>query len=465
MKRFQALLLAVVVVVGFIIWRTCTPVGEEPAARPTDERLGEGEAGPPGDPVPAGSLLAEKTSFVLAVFHPQKPQDDPAETVQAVLKKRKLSLRLEQAAGEETHPPAVVVRRTDTKTYPVPPEDLILYFGRGLSKDDVSRLNKSRHVTTLWILSPKDGFLEILKEAYLLAGDLADGYKGFIWDEETRECFTPRVFARRRIEAWKGKFPLVTDHIVLHAYNTGELNRAVTLGMAKFGLPDIYIKDFPRSYVSGMGILTNVVAQSILENPRLEKEGLLPLDLAALSTEQNKAADKLQGKATVHVAVGTRDEGDPMNRLIEVVFPGEPESLNVRQEALVEKLLGPGSDGVVSVEHNQELLAASREAKKYVLERLKPRFQAGLAPGERLSVKAPFKTPEGGQEWMWIEVVKWEGDKIYGILMNDPHHIPGLKSGARVETTEGVVFDYIHETPDGKSHGNQTGKIMQRQTK
>jgi uncharacterized protein YegJ (DUF2314 family) len=465
MKRFQALLLAVVVIVGFIIWRTYSPEGEEPAARPTDERLGEGEAGPPGDPVPAGSLLAEKTSFVLAVFHPQEPKDDPAETVQAILKNRNLKLRLEQAAGEDTRPPAVVVRRTDTKTYPVPPEDLIQYFGRGLSRDDVSRLNKSRHVTTLWFLSPPDGFLEILKEAYLLAGDLAAGWKGFVWDEETRECFTPRVFSQRRIEAWKDKFPLVTDHIVLHAYSTGDLNRAITLGMAKFGLPDIYIKDFPRSYVNGMGILTNLVAQSILEKPHLEKEGLLHLDLAALSTEQGKEADKLGGRATLHVAVGTREEGDPMNRLIEAVFPGKPETLNVRQEALLEKLFGPGSDGVVSVEHNQELLAASREAKKHVLEKLKPRFKAGLAPGERLSVKAPFKTPEGGQEWMWIEVVRWEGDKIYGILMNDPHYIPGLKSGARVETTEGVVFDYIHETPDGKSEGNETGKIMQRLTR
>ena len=95
---------------------------------------------------------------------------------------------------------------------------------------------------------------------------------------------------------------------------------------------------------------------------------------------------------------------------------------------------------------------------------LKPKFLSGLAPAERLSVKAPFETPDGRQEWMWIEVVKWEGEKIFGILMNDPHFIPRLKSGARVETTEDAVFDYIHELPDGKSEGNQTGKIMQRLT-
>jgi uncharacterized protein YegJ (DUF2314 family) len=460
MKRFQALLLVVVVIIGFILWRTYSPQEEESPAQRTDERLGQ--AAPVGEPVPAGSLLADKASFVFAVFHTQKPEDDPVKTVQDLLTRRKLTLKLEQVAKKETLPPAVVVRRTDTKTYPVPPEDLIRYFGRGLSKEDVGRLNQSRQVTTLWFLSSRDDSLKILKQANLLAGDLAVEYSGFVWDEETRECFTPQAWREHRIEAWKNKFPLVTDHIVLHAYNTGELNRAITLGMAKFGLPDIYTKDFPRSYLNGMGILTNVVAQTILEKPHLDREGLLPLDLAALSTEQDKGKDKLEGQATVHLAVGTRDEGDPMNRLIEVVFPGDADSLNVRQEALVTKLFGSERDGVVSVEHNQELMAASQKARKHLIEKLKPRFLSGLAPSERLSVKAPFKTPDGGQEWMWIEVVKWEGEKIYGILMNDPHYIPGLKSGARVETTEDVVFDYIHKTPDGNSEGNQTGKIMQR---
>jgi len=465
MKRFQVLLLVVVVVIGFILWRTYSPQKEDTAARETDEQLGTAQSGPAGEPVPTGSLMADKINFVFAVFHPQSPKDDPAQTVKDLLTRRKLALRLEQVANQDTAPPAVVVRRTDTDTYPVPPRDLLQYFGRGLSQEDIQRLSGAKQVTTLWFLSSPENSLKSLKAAILLAGDLAAESSGFVWDEETRECFTPGAWRERRIEAWKGRFPLVTDHIVMHAYNTGELNRAITLGMAKFGLPDIYIEDFPRSYISAMGIAINIIAQTVLERPDIESEGTLALDLASLSTEPAQGRDKSKGKAKVHIAVGTRDEGDPMNRLIEVVFPGDEKSLNVRQEAMISDLLGPGSDGVVSVEHNRELLAASTKAKKHLLEKHKPRFLAGLGPFEQLSVKAPFKTPEGGQEWMWIEVVKWEGDRIYGILMNDPHHIPDLKSGARVETTEDVVFDYIYETPDGKSEGNQTGKIMQRLTR
>jgi len=253
MKRFQALLLAVAIAIGFIIWRTYAPQSEAPPARLTDRQLGQGEDG--GEPVPAGSLLAEKTSFVFAVFHPEKPEDDPAKTVRDIILKRKLNVRLEPVANQDTQPPAVVVRRTDTDTYPVPPEDLILYFGRGFSKEDVAQLNRARQVTTLWFLSSPDDFQKTLKEANLLALDFATSTTGFLWDEENRECFTLQAWRQRRIEAWKDRFPLMTDQIVLHAYNTGELNRAVTLGMAKFGLPDICIKDFPRAYVTGMATL------------------------------------------------------------------------------------------------------------------------------------------------------------------------------------------------------------------
>lgn len=461
MRRIQALLLAAAVVAGIILWRLCSPEGGGPAARPADAELGRAQSGPAGNPVPAGSLLAEKASFVFAVFHPQKPPTDPAQAVSNLLAMRELDLRLEKVADQDTRPPVVVVRQTDTENYPVPPDDLLRYFGRGLSEKDLERLRGAQDVTTLWFLGSKDNFLKTLKAACLLVEDLARQTDGLIWDEETRECFTPDAWHRRRLDSWKAEFPPVPDHIVLHAYSTGELNRGITLGMAKFGLPDIYIRDFPRAYATGMGILLNFIAQWMVEKPGVETAGLLALDLASLSTAREES-EKLEGRADIPVAVGTRDEGDPMNRLIEVVFPGDQKSLNVRQEALLAKLFGPGSEGVVSMEHNQEILAASRQARKHLIETLKPKFQAGLAPSERLSVKAPFKTPAGRQEWMWIEVVRWEGQEISGILMNDPYYIPGLKSGARVETHENAVFDYIHELPDGSSEGNQTGKIMQR---
>jgi uncharacterized protein YegJ (DUF2314 family) len=83
-----------------------------------------------------------------------------------------------------------------------------------------------------------------------------------------------------------------------------------------------------------------------------------------------------------------------------------------------------------------------------------------LAPGEFIQVKSPFDTPDGGREWMWVEVTSWTGDKIKGLLSNEPFNIPDLHAGQVVEVSEADVFDYIRRLPDGTQEGNETSKVM-----
>ena len=78
-------------------------------------------------------------------------------------------------------------------------------------------------------------------------------------------------------------------------------------------------------------------------------------------------------------------------------------------------------------------------------------------------VKGPFKTASGGNEWMWIEVVRWKGSKIEGILENDPFQVPNLKAGARVEVEEDSIFDYIYRHADGTREGNETSALIEGQ--
>ena len=93
---------------------------------------------------------------------------------------------------------------------------------------------------------------------------------------------------------------------------------------------------------------------------------------------------------------------------------------------------------------------------------LKPSFADGPDLNEQLLIKAPFANSSDSVEWMWVEVVSWEGSTIRGILANDPFDVPDLKAGATVEVEEDDVFDYIHDRPDGTQVGNETGKIIQR---
>jgi len=113
------------------------------------------------------------------------------------------------------------------------------------------------------------------------------------------------------------------------------------------------------------------------------------------------------------------------------------------------------------VKHDEELLAASR-AQKAKLPALGARFREGLAPGERILLKAPFSTDSGGNEWMWVEVIGWKRGEVEGILQNEPSEVAGLRPGARVRFPDSVVFDFIHYFPDGHEEGNETGKIILR---
>ena len=110
----------------------------------------------------------------------------------------------------------------------------------------------------------------------------------------------------------------------------------------------------------------------------------------------------------------------------------------------------------------KELEAASAKAREQLPE-LRRAFTKGLNPGEVLLLKAPFATPDGGNEWMWIEVTNWTDEASpIGTLQNKPFDIPDLQSGQEVKIKTAEVFDYIHKKADGTSEGNETGEIIRK---
>ena len=113
------------------------------------------------------------------------------------------------------------------------------------------------------------------------------------------------------------------------------------------------------------------------------------------------------------------------------------------------------------VAHDRALLAESEAARGRLLA-LKPRWLRDRRPGEVLLVKGPFKTRSGGNEWMWVEVTRWEGSRITGLLANDPFEVPGLRAGATVHVEESKVFDYLLRRADGGQEGNTTSKLLER---
>jgi uncharacterized protein YegJ (DUF2314 family) len=424
---------------------------------------GEAVAGPEG--VPAGALLAPRFDFELAVYHTPRPKKDPHKLlVRSLAGQKDLVLGRWRADGLPTRA-TVDLATMPTALYPPLSAESLKYFGRGLSEAQKSDLAASKQVTVLKFMGPGARALTAYRRALSLAAGLARESGGLLWDEEARLIFSPEAWAQR-MEGWTDDgLPRVSQHVSIHAYRDGELIRMITVGMQKFALPDLVVNQVASSGDS-MESVINLLAQRLVEGALVETGGRLSLSFDQIRHPGVRESTRTMTNATARrqavlsLAVAKRERGDAENRLLEIVFPGPAASLQERHVALLVQLFGSEQD-IVFTRHDDELMAASERGRRKALA-LKSRFAKAPPLNERLTVKAPFKTTSGGNEWMWVEVVRWADKKIDGVLLNQPDDVPSLKPGARVVVDEETIFDYTHYKADGSKDGNETTAIIQR---
>ena len=418
-----------------------------------------------GQAVPAEKLVAATFRFRIGVYHAEEPTINVAKELQALAHAAQFAVVTDDRVAKPATASTSVRLTTPTiEQYEPPSEQLLESESRGLNAEDQRALRASRAATVLEFSGPGENAIAAYKKALELTLALAKKIGGYLWDDETRNAFTVASF-QARLEDWKEP-PVVSRHVTLHLYREGDLLRIVSLGMVKFGLPDVAVRHVSSSNSSSMATLVNFVCQSLLERGKLDREGILIAALGAIqqptARDQFSANLKANAKRVVEVALtkAVPEEGDAENRLIELAFPGPVDTLQERHNQTLTALFG-SEDSITHVAHNAELLAASERARKKAFE-LRPRFAKSPPVGEELLVKAPFATPAGNNEWMWVEVVRWDGDTIHGILANDPFEVPGLKAGARVDVKADEIFDYILKDRKGTTEGNSTGAILER---
>jgi uncharacterized protein YegJ (DUF2314 family) len=304
-----------------------------------------------------------------------------------------------------------------------------------------------------------------MKNANKLITELIINENDIIWDSETRECFTKNFWNENRLI--NDNSINVSKHITIHLYPKNDYCRAITLGMLKFGLPDICIENLSCHSNQSVASLINLTAQTLLEKKTIDKKGKLTINIESLSNQELKSdllkslLEKAEKKAEINIKHGIWEEGDPQNRIIEIGFPKN--NPQIEQDELIAKVFG-SKDEVTYLSHDDELLAASERAKEKIPE-LYDKFSKGLPVGTHLLIKFPFENVAGEREWMWVEVVKWNEKEVKGLLQNDPQIVKSLKAGQEVTQNIIDMFDYILYFPDGTQEGNETGKIISRQYK
>jgi uncharacterized protein YegJ (DUF2314 family) len=423
-----------------------------------------------GEPIPPGNLRTERITFQFAVYYLPKPVKEPnAELRMLLSSKYSVFRQVENIDVEQPFPTLAARLESDPAANYAPPDpDYLEQFGVGLNAEQILALQRTESALILDFAYPREAVWSALRSALELTDELAHATGGLAWDETTRQTFTPDAWRERRIASWTEHVPDISRYTTIHTYRTGEYLHAITLGMEKFGLPDIVIDEFPSSLNRNVSITMNLFAQAIAEGPAIQKAGEYDLDIRAIKNpavrepQISGLMENATGIALLSLKTGRWEEGDPPNRLIEITFErGAGPDVHSKQQDVISRTFGSEDSIIYDVEHDEELEAASQRARA-MLPGLRSQFNRGLAPGEFLQVKIPFTTPDGGREWMWVEVISWKDDDISGLLRNEPDNVPALRAGQIVEVSESDVFDYIFTRADGSVEGNETSEIIEK---
>ncbi|MCL6296018.1 DUF2314 domain-containing protein [Jejuia spongiicola] len=415
--------------------------------------------------IPKGNIADDKVLFEYAIYFLDNDIVKVEDAIKTI-KKLHPSIKLLDSVSnpESIKESSVVITPITNVKEQFPPADLeyLQYTNQGLSESEKIELQKSKYVLLLDFMCKQDELITTLKTANNFVKDLVKNKKAVIFDSDTRETYSKDYWNAKRLI--NDNTVNISNHITIHFYQKEEYCRAITLGMLKFGLPDLCIENLSCNSSLGLTSFINLIAQTLLEKQKIEKTGRIKLNIDAIKNEELKAVllsslyENAEKKAEINLIKGTWEEGDPQNRLIEIGF--SEANPQVEHNEVITKLFG-SLDKVSYLNHNEELLAASKRAKEKIPE-LRKLFLAGLPINSSLLIKFPFENSEGEREWMWVEITKWKGETINGLLQNEPRVVENLKAGSKVSKNINDMFDYILYKADGTQEGNETSEIIMK---
>jgi uncharacterized protein YegJ (DUF2314 family) len=293
--------------------------------------------------------------------------------------------------------------------------------------------------------------ISLVRDAAAVVHEAAASIQGWVIEPELDRIRTADEFGAKL----PGASSKIENLIMLQAI-AGDQNvpYLYTRGMARFGLPELYLAAVGQSQMRVAGGLLNAAAYTLIEHPDVTAPGELSVDVVALTPKLDAGeVAKKGGSGTAHWKLqwSTGHAGEHPELVVQLV-PSGGDTVEAFS-ALVDEVTGKQDDAPSMVDASDLNRLAIANRARDELRKLRGHFADGVPPKERLGVKAPFDAPGGSTEWMWIDVVKWHGDVLEGTLDNDPVLVP-LKAGARVSTTIDKIGDYHHVRSDGSEVGD-----------
>jgi uncharacterized protein YegJ (DUF2314 family) len=280
----------------------------------------------------------------------------------------------------------------------------------------------------------------------------------------TRRIETAAEIGARTVTAPLGEPAFARRHVVVQLYRQEDgTARALTLGMLRFGSPDLQLRGANMASGPLLAEVLNTAASKIAHGESATEISITLEDVSRVvgkKPEELSTSPSTSRPVTFVIETPERQEGDPDNELAELV----PEEGDGRDawEAVVTGLFGIPPSMSTPVD-DKELGAVAAAARKE-LPRAIGRFQRGEG---RLYVKGPFPIPaearvDGGAatELLWIAAASCDAQQCTGILSNEPTYATNLASGKTTSVKRSEAVDWMLEQRDGGTVGGESIRVL-----
>lgn len=346
----------------------------------------------------------------------------------------------------------------------LPPKDTMDTVAVGLTPSERESIHDRK--TAVVIRTQGDTAPEQMpaRAAFAAAAVLAESLDGFVYDEVARRIETVHEVVAHTVTASLGEPAFRRRHIVIQLYRQDEgTARLLTLGMARFGSPDLSIRGANMASGPVLADVINAVASKIAHGNSDAKITVTLEDVARVVGKKPSdlhASPETARPVELDIVEPQRQEGDPDNELAELVPAGG--STREEWDVVVASLFGiPPSVGAAV--DDKELADVAKKAQRDLPAAIK-RFEAG--EGE-LYVKGPFAIPpesrvDGGAstEMLWIAAASCNAQACIGVLSNDPTYATNIALGKTVSVKHVEAADWMLQLKDGGAAGGESIKAL-----
>jgi len=336
----------------------------------------------------------------------------------------------------------------------------LVNFGVGLDQADLLRCSTAPRAVQLFMRCPATDVPRLypLFQAVTLA--TAMQLKGYVFDVNAKVIMSPAAYGR---DLFAPATSPLQAHVLLqhYPYEPGRF-RIVTLGMAKFGAPEIEIRDYPPAKTL---IFKRLVAAAAR---RLVRAGLagepFPAGLELTAAELQPASEPPLGAELpaadhglpVSFQAGRTEDGDPQGNVVRLAAPPPgPHDVAEWGSRISRYIFGIDIGSIVW----QGDLPVEADTVQAELPGIRQEFMADSTSGGwyiRFRARAPG---DGPAEILTGQLEQWSDDTLGVLLLSEPQLAATTGAGARLAVPAAEVVDWIRVTPTGEIRGNYLKNI------